>query len=93
MQEKLLRMLLNFLGNEASIVSKDTPKEKRKLPALTPNTTEKLRNLMADYIATGGKCTTNNDEDEEDAFIKWRDTHTPDCTGQGGSNNILISPC
>ena len=74
-----------FSGTSASNVSKIT-KGKTELPALTPNRTERLHNLMADYIATGGTTTTDNDDDEEDAFIKWRDTHTPDPSCQGRSD-------
>ena len=64
------------------ITPEKATKSKAELPALTPNTTERLHNLMSDYIATGGKGTTEN-EDEDDAFIKWRGTHTPDSTSHG----------
>ena len=45
---------------------------------------------MSDYIATGGKG-TRDDDDEDDAFIKWRGTHTPDSTSNSGSMNMLLT--
>lgn len=53
--------------------------------SLTPKTAEILHSFMADFFASDPKAAgDNNGDNEEDLFVKWRDSHTPvTVTNQG----------
>ena len=67
---------------EKNTTKVSTPKDGSKIEKLSPTTSKTLHSLMVGHFTTDS---TTNDDNEEDASIKWRDSRSlSDYTSEQG---------